>query len=704
VRGATSLLLALACVSVLVASFLPTPPAPQVSAKPEVKYRFRYVQPTRRPPVHFNIFVSGAAGGAGILVFEPLFVYHRGNGTYIPVLGVSWTLSEDCKVLTVKLRKGVTFSDGTPFTSKDVITTWYCGYLVHWWHWKYLDRVEAPDDYTVVFYAKEPWPLMPFYVLTRTIVSDSQYGEWAEKVIEYLKAGKTEELKKLEEEFRKYRPEKYVGTGPFEFAACTAEGTLYRKRATYWRGIDKVHFDEFFFVNLAGPPEFAAILSLAFDYVTPDLTKAIYEQIKEIPSIWVFGKPPLKGRSWRHGHALYFNTRRYPLSLVEVRRAIAYAINRTAYCIACSPSVETAFPLEYPVPLCRLKPNSLYDWIPEDVLAKYFKKYEYDPNKAIKIFEELGFKRGPDGIWVTPNGTRLSFELVAPCWTDWALGAEFLKSELAKVGIEIKLTILREWGTMCDRVRRGDYDIFIWFWTHFLPRPFDCFNRWAATPEGDPVGLRNKVFDTPWGKYNFSEAVAKIGSALTRDEIVKYTTICAWIINNYLNVLPLREKPATFCFNVETVAWPSPDDPWWDWVTTDDGAVYWGITVGLLKPKALIRYIRVWFTEEVEAFYGVDAKKYGPFKPGDSALLPTEDADRLVAQGLASYTPPLPKELEAAIESTKEAVEKLSKSVEELEGVVRGMTSLLYATIVLEVIIIAIAAMIALKVVRTGTK
>src|SRR5258705_1275451 len=78
----------------------------------------------------------------------------------LPGLAESWSVSEDGKVYTFKLVKGVTWHDVKPFTSADVLfSTDFLkqthprarGNLVQ------LDKVEAPDDSTVVFTLKPPF-------------------------------------------------------------------------------------------------------------------------------------------------------------------------------------------------------------------------------------------------------------------------------------------------------------------------------------------------------------------------------------------------------------------------------------------------------------------------------------------------------------------------------------------------------------------
>src|SRR6266702_539451 len=77
-----------------------------------------------------------------------------------PELAESWTVSEDSKTYTFKLRKGVTWHDGKPFTAADVL---FSIEMLKQTHARaranlvQVDKVEAPDDYTVVFTLKQPF-------------------------------------------------------------------------------------------------------------------------------------------------------------------------------------------------------------------------------------------------------------------------------------------------------------------------------------------------------------------------------------------------------------------------------------------------------------------------------------------------------------------------------------------------------------------
>jgi peptide/nickel transport system substrate-binding protein len=96
-------------------------------------------------------------------VYESLIETNE-NGRYQPSLAESYTISEDYRTLTFKIRKGVTFHDGSPLTAADVKFSFekYArpasinGTGVQ----TYVESVEQPDDYTVIIHTKTAYPFI----------------------------------------------------------------------------------------------------------------------------------------------------------------------------------------------------------------------------------------------------------------------------------------------------------------------------------------------------------------------------------------------------------------------------------------------------------------------------------------------------------------------------------------------------------------
>ena len=107
------------------------------------------------------------------LGYEPLVRWARDGKTIIPNLCTSWEISEDGKVYTFYLRKGVKWSDGEPFTADDIMF-WYEDVLLNedltptfpaWLAPKGEPvKIEKVDDYTIKFIFASPYSLLPDYL------------------------------------------------------------------------------------------------------------------------------------------------------------------------------------------------------------------------------------------------------------------------------------------------------------------------------------------------------------------------------------------------------------------------------------------------------------------------------------------------------------------------------------------------------------
>jgi len=115
--------------------------------------QFRGIWPYTVPPAgHFNTYVSNSVG-LGIyqhLQEPPLFFYMWADDDWMPVAGESWEWADDLTV-RVTLPSGAVWSDGSAYSSKDVVDTFYVRRLQGLTVWKFLEDVVAVDDTTVDF-------------------------------------------------------------------------------------------------------------------------------------------------------------------------------------------------------------------------------------------------------------------------------------------------------------------------------------------------------------------------------------------------------------------------------------------------------------------------------------------------------------------------------------------------------------------------
>ena len=103
---------------------------------------------------------SGEMFAQGML-FDSLVVYGPW-GKILPCLAESWSVSEDGRMVTFRLRRDVSFSDGTPFDAKAAVLNFETVMLnadLHSWMgiFDQIEKVEAADDFTLRLYLKNPF-------------------------------------------------------------------------------------------------------------------------------------------------------------------------------------------------------------------------------------------------------------------------------------------------------------------------------------------------------------------------------------------------------------------------------------------------------------------------------------------------------------------------------------------------------------------
>src|SRR5262245_10857142 len=230
---------------------------------------FHSAWPYELPPQgHFNL-MQGVARALyappniyADLIIEPMAMYYWGTKEWLPLLATEWSF-QNGDTFNVKLRQGAKWSDGNEVTAKDVIATFQCARLMKVTVWDYLDKIEAPDDYTINFHMKTPSTVVERYVLKFNVMSSVDYGEWGGKADDYFNSGGTlddPEGKQLLDQFTKFRPQNVISSSPFMFdvdSFTNSQNTL-SKNEQSWNAND-VKFDRI--VNFNGE--------------TPDITPVV---------------------------------------------------------------------------------------------------------------------------------------------------------------------------------------------------------------------------------------------------------------------------------------------------------------------------------------------------------------------------------------------------------------------------------------------
>jgi peptide/nickel transport system substrate-binding protein len=311
-------------------------------------------------------------------IHEPL-VRQDHSQELIPGLAESWKAIDDT-TWEFKLRQGVTFHDGTPFTADDVVFTFERapdveGSPSSFGTYTKGKTVKKVDDHTVHITTPAPYPLMPNDVSTVMIIS-KKHGMGAKT--EDYNSGKAS-----------------IGTGPFKFKEYVPGDRIVMERnESYWG--EKPMWTVVTFKPIkSGPSRVAALLAGDVDLIEQTPTVDL-ERLKKEPGVALSDgisnrviylhldharddSPFVKAKD---GSAI-----KNPLKDLRVRRAISKAINRDLIVERVMEGVA--------IKAGQLLPEGFFG------VSKNLEPEAYDPEGAKKLLAEAGF---PDGFKLTIHG------------------------------------------------------------------------------------------------------------------------------------------------------------------------------------------------------------------------------------------------------------------------------------------------------------
>lgn len=360
------------------------------------------------PTEPVQLAITSDTSGPTVIVSTKIFdglIELGPKGEPLPALATNWTVAPDGKEVTFKLRDGVKWHDGQPFTSADVQFSFNE-------IWKKIaprgrssfanvEAVETPDPLTAIFKLSHPSPV----------------------IFKVLNAGESQVLPKHLYEgtdvARNPYNQKPIGTGPFRFKEwIRGDRIVLERNKDYWQS-NRPHLDGIIFRVI---PDIAA-RGAAFE--TGDVQYAALspvslsdlERVRSNPNLHIeFG-----GYEWLSPRiGMEFNLRRAPLNKVDVRRAIAYAIDR--------PTLARVVTRNTAKPAIGLFTASQSQYYTPDTPS-----YKFDLKLAEKLLDEAGYPRKDDG-------TRFSLKLDwLPFSEAFMRYGEFVRQSLKKVGIDVEL-------------------------------------------------------------------------------------------------------------------------------------------------------------------------------------------------------------------------------------------------------------------------
>lgn len=390
----------------------------------------------------------------------------RRDDRNLPGLAESWK-AIDANTWEFKVRKGVKWQDGQPFTADDLVFSLerarnvpgsvapYTSSL------RTVESASAPDPYTLVVKTSVPNPLLvqnidSVYIVSRHIGEKSQTEDY--------NSGKA-----------------VIGTGPYRLVSYSqGDRTLFERNKDYW-GKPPL-WDSVDYRFIANPASRTAALLAGDVDVIDKVSPQDVKKLNATPSVKVFAYPGLRALliqpSFRAGPNEFIRDNQgkplaeNPLRDVRVRQALSLAINRKAI-------VE------------RILQNTVTEanqWMP----AKTFgynpevKDIANDPAQAKKLLAEAGY---PDGFQLTVHvpGDRYplapeTLQAVAQFW--------------ARIGIKVDLQVV-PWSVYASRANKNEYAVTVIAWGNGTGEAsYGLLNVLASADPAKGQGSSN------WGRYS----------------------------------------------------------------------------------------------------------------------------------------------------------------------------------------------------------
>jgi peptide/nickel transport system substrate-binding protein len=394
-----------------------------------------------------------------------------------PGLAYSWDVP-DSRTYIFHLHQGVTFSDGRPLTSRDV--KWSFDSVLEGKvrspkasTYKSVERIDAPDDYTVVFHLKQAWAALLWNVA----------GGEGMGIVPY---GSGEEISR--------NP---IGSGPFKFVSAEQDReVVIARNDNYWGQHTKLERVRFIVV----PDTTTRALELrkgSADVEINALTADIERTLEQEPRL-----ATMRGPGTRVGYVA-FNLRDPILKDVRVREAIAYALDRPAM-------VHYLIRDEARLACSVLPPES---WAYDGNVTQY----PHDAEKSRQILDRTGY--------ASKNGVRFHITMKTSTEESSRAMAAVFQQQLREVGIALDIRSF-EAATFMSDVNHGEFQMYSLRWIGGNEDP-DMFNYAFHSSNIIPNGANRQYYHNPRVDALIDKAQTETDPAARKRDYAKIQEILA---------------------------------------------------------------------------------------------------------------------------------------------------------------------------------
>ena len=436
----------------------------------------------------------------GLLSIDPI------TGQPSPKLAKAYSISPDGKIYTIKLRKGIKWSDGKPITADDVVFTWndiiFAGYgdtslrdsiVIE----GQLPTIKKIDNYTVEF--STPKPYAPFIrVLSASIAPKHIFMPAVRKGKKYFDSFLSTNTK----------PEDFVVSGAFKLKEYVpAQRVVYERNPNYYEintNGDKLPYLDRLIYLIVGDQnnEVLKFEAKELDVISLQGAKvARYKSLEQHSDFKLHNLGPSTGtmylslnlndRKDKNGKYYVNPIKQKWFNDINFRTAIDYTIDRRNMVFNIANGIGA--PLHTPESL-----NSIY-------LNKNLKAFEKDTQKAKEYLKKSGFYTDKKGNLFDTNGNRVEFDLYTNAGnTEREAIGVMVKQDLEELGMKVNFKPI-EFNSLVNKlVSTFDWDMVIMGLTGSPLEPNGGKNVWLSDGRLHMFNMRTpeegKKNILPWEK------------------------------------------------------------------------------------------------------------------------------------------------------------------------------------------------------------
>ncbi|NMB87892.1 MAG: ABC transporter substrate-binding protein, partial [Chloroflexi bacterium] len=434
------------------------------------------------PPSSWNPFNTGnyATGTFG-LCYESLFIYDPLTDEYNPWLAESGEWTSD-NVYQVKVRQGVTWSDGEPFTAADVKFTFELGDTAPvnfspLWNW--LGSIEQVDDYTLNFNFDETlYQEWANYLYTVPMVPQHL---WESKSVEEVTSGANENP---------------IGTGPYLYETADQSRMVWAKNDSWWAkdalGLDPAPKRIVDIVNPSNNVALGMVLQGGLD-LSNNFLPGVATLVNGGYGVETYYPEPPYMLSANTAWLLLNNTVK-PMDDPAFRKAVANAID-----------VSQIVEIVYGNIVQASNPTGLLpvwdQYVDQDVVDEL--GFSYDPDMAKQLLADAGYTDvDGDGFVEAPDGSKIELSLIVPNgWSDWMESIKVISSSCQAVGINV-VPEYPDYGGYVDARNSGTFEMMIANDAQISNTPWTYYDWMFQNPIEDIATMQNGNY----GRYDNQEA------------------------------------------------------------------------------------------------------------------------------------------------------------------------------------------------------